>query len=138
MILISDHTIKVVGRFLLNRQNVSFKRLLLDATGKVTVDISKKKPKLDAAGKVIGPLNEKKAMLHYVFIAAILKPGKKEECFIVPLGEIVTDGQTDENIGHFLRFVLSRLPSPAFNRLCQTGTDDSWANVHAIFSLHQE
>jgi hypothetical protein len=116
MILTSDHANKVLEKFLLDKDNHPFKRLLLDATGKITA-----------------PINEKD-VLHHVLLIAIPK-FDSEKCFLVPVGEMVTDDHTGENIGYFLRFILSRVHKPALNRLRQIGTDDSWANVHAIFTL---
>lgn len=116
MILTSDHANLVLERFLLNKDRMPFKRLLLDATGKVTAP-------------VFG-----KPLLHHVLLAPIQK-NRSEVCFLVPVGEMVTDDQTGKNIGHFIHLILDRVSTVAFKRLRQIGTDDSWANVHAIFSL---
>ena len=55
---------------------------------------------------------------------------------LVPVGEMVSDDSTGENIGYFVRFILSRVTEACLNHLVQIGTDDSWANVHAIFSIN--
>ena len=49
----------------------------------------------------------------------------------------VPDDHTGANIRFFVRFLLERLNPVAMNRLRQIGTDDSWANVHAILNLTQ-
>lgn len=116
IILTSDHAVEVAQKFLMEKSRFPFKRLLLDATGKITARVNDK------------------AILHHVLLAPILKQ-ESEICFLVPVGEMITDDQTGENIGHFLRFILNRFTVPALKRLKQIGTDDSWANVHAIFSL---
>lgn len=116
MILLTDRTVQVLQDYLMEKTRRPFKRILLDATGKITANV------------------QERAVLHHVLLAPIPKSAS-ECCFLVPVGEMVTNDQTGENIGHFLRFVLSRVTATAFKRLHQIGTDDSWANVHAIFSV---
>lgn len=116
MILTSDNANRVLEKYLLDNDRMPFKRLLLDATGKVTAP-------------VFG-----KPLLHHVLLAPIQK-NESEVCFLVPVGEMVTDDQTGKNIGHFIRLILDRVSAVPYKRLRQIGTDDSWANVHAIFAL---
>lgn len=116
MILTTDHAIETLQKFLVAKNRVPFKRLLLDATGKITAPVMGKE------------------LLHHVLLAPIPKHDS-DRCFLLPVGEMVTNDHTGENIGHFLRFILNKVSDTALKRLRQIGTDDSWANVHAIFSL---
>lgn len=117
IILSNQHTVEVVERYLRDK-TIHFKRFLLDATGKIT-----------------RPINEK-AVLHHVLLAAIPKIAANDgSCHLIPVGEMITTDQTGENIGHFLRFLMKRFSQTAASKLSEIGTDHSWANVHAIFSL---
>lgn len=116
MIFVWDKAIELLKEFLGSNLQMPFKRLLVDATGKVTRSV-----------------NGERQILHHVLLLPY--PKTHETCFLVPLGEMVTDDQTGENIGHFVRFVLRHIPAALRTKIRQIGTDDSWANVHAIFSL---
>lgn len=117
MILTTDHAIETLKRYLMNKDIQPFKRLLLDATGKITA-----------------PVHGSSALLHHVLLAPIQKQEGDEECWLFPVGEMVTDDQTGKNISHFVNHILDRLSAATRKCLHQIGTDDSWANVHAIIS----
>lgn len=116
MILTTDGLINVTEKFLKDRQ-LTFKRLLLDATGKITKKV-----------------NEDHELLHHVLLAPIPKKDS-DECYLVPVGEMVSDDGTGKNIAYFLDFILSQISPGALKRLNQIGTDDSWANIHGILKL---
>ena len=115
-ILTNDRMIGVLEKYLKDKERGPFKRLLLDATGKITA-----------------PVNNK-AMLHHVLLAPYPKVDSPE-CYLVPVAEMITDDSRGQNIGYFLNFVLSQLSPATFKLLRQIGTDDSWANVNGIFML---
>lgn len=117
MILTSEHAIEVFTAYLLDTAVQPFKTALLDATGKICKAV-----------------NGNRQVLHHVLLAPIQQRGKSS-CFLVPVGEMVTDDHSGENIGYFVRSILNRLPENAVKRLRRVGTDDSWPNVHAIFTL---
>lgn len=117
MILTTDQAIETLKRYLMNKDIQPFKRLLLDATGKITA-----------------PVHGSSALLHHVLLAPIQKQEGDEECWLFPVGEMVTDDQTGKNISHFVNHILDRLSAATRKCLHQIGTDDSWANVHAIIS----
>lgn len=118
VILLSTRAISFLQSFLLDGTVSPLKRLLLDATGKVTKKIYES------------------AVLHHVLLAVV--PRRTSGQFMsFAVAELVTDDQTGENIGYFLRFALSRLSAASLSRLKQIGTDDSWANLNAIMSLSE-
>ena len=112
VILLWDEAIDLLEQYIKNPEP-RLKRLLLDATGKVT-------EKLHA-----------KASLHHV----LLLPYPKDNgvCFLVPIAEMITDDGTARNISHFLHFIAARVTN--FHKIHQIGTDDSAANINAILSL---
>lgn len=66
IILTTEHANDVLKEFLMDKDRQPFKRLLLDATGKVTA-----------------PINGR-AVLHHVLLVPIPK-SDKEQCFLVPV-----------------------------------------------------
>lgn len=76
----------------------------------------------------------KKALLHHVLLVTFKKKDS-DECYLVPIAEMITDDSTGTNIAYFLNKVKSRVSPTLFKLLSQIGTDDSWPNIHAILSL---
>lgn len=101
-----------------NFSKLKFTRLLLDATGGICRPIFKDSPKL----------------LNHVLLAPISKIGS-QECYLLPIAEMITNDSTGYNINAFLRFVMMRWNKVSPN--CSTftdeiGTDCSFANINAI------
>ena len=118
MILIDKNQLEILANWLKQKKHNNFKRIHLDATGKITMKIFESE------------------LLHHVMIIGMPKADGQDVCNLVPVGEMVSDDSTGENIGYFAGFVLSRVTEACLNHLIQIGTDDSWANVHAIFSIN--
>lgn len=116
MILTTPELISLLEDWLLNDQPL--KRLLLDATGGITVNVGEK------------------PLLHHVLLAPMPKKDPiNDEHYLVPVAEMVTDDGTGKNIAYFLNFVMKKLSPAARKRLHQIGTDAAYGNLHAILSL---
>lgn len=116
MIMTSQELIAVLEKYLKDITRHPFKRVLLDATGKITRKVFEKQ------------------LLHHVLLVAYPKKDS-DECYLVPVAEMVTDDSTGRNISYFLKFIQYRVSASVFKLLKQVGTDDSWANIHGILSL---
>lgn len=105
VIMTSADLVTVFDRFLKDKR-YACKRVLLDATGKITRKI-----------------NEKQVLHHVLLVPYPIKDS--EQCHLVPVAEPITDDSTGENISLFLRKIKSLVSTAVFKLLTQIGTDHS-------------